>query len=118
MEFGADDVANGTTIVASLANGDPLPSWLSFNANTLRFAGVAPEGSDPSVELRVTFTNAAGASFSDTFVANSAALATGVVYDSDVALFDMSRGHFEAARANGRALPDWLTFDAPPAASR
>ncbi|WP_439477876.1 tandem-95 repeat protein [Brevundimonas sp.] len=42
------------TLTATLANGDPLPSWLTFNAATRTFSGT-PQGVDVgNLEVRVT----------------------------------------------------------------
>jgi Ca2+-binding RTX toxin-like protein len=53
---------------ARLANGDPLPSWLSFNATGLVFSGTPPQSlAGQSLDVRLTATDRAGASASDVF---------------------------------------------------
>jgi Ca2+-binding RTX toxin-like protein len=40
---------------ATLANGDPLPAWLTFNAATRTFSGTAPlEAAGDPIEIRIT----------------------------------------------------------------
>ncbi len=61
-EFDASDLDAGTTVTAKLADGSMLPSWLSFNAETLRFTGTPPEGTTDPISVQLTFTHpAAGA---------------------------------------------------------
>jgi VCBS repeat-containing protein len=55
------------TLTATLANGDPLPSWLSFNAATRSFTGTPPLNSSADVAIRVTATDPSGASASSSF---------------------------------------------------
>ncbi|WP_019499802.1 DUF4347 domain-containing protein [Pseudanabaena sp. PCC 6802] len=48
------DVDNATlTYTATLENGDPLPTWLSFNANTSTFSGTPLEGNG-NINVKVT----------------------------------------------------------------
>ncbi len=50
------------TYSATLANGDALPAWMSFNAATKTFSGTPPLGSfGDSLSLKVTATDTAGA---------------------------------------------------------
>ena len=53
---GAFTDADGDTLTyaATLANGDPLPSWLSFNAATRTFSGTPVQANVGAVDLRVT----------------------------------------------------------------
>jgi len=49
------DLGGSLSYSATLANGDPLPSWLAFNASTGTFSGNPPDGaSSPSVIVRAT----------------------------------------------------------------
>ncbi len=55
----------GDTLIysATLANGDALPSWISFNAATRTFSGTPPAGTlGDSLSLKVIATDTAGAS--------------------------------------------------------
>jgi len=54
------------TLTARLANGNSLPSWLSFDAATRTFSGNPPNGT-VSLALRLTATDPSGASASGTF---------------------------------------------------
>ncbi len=52
---------------ARLASGEPLPRWLHFEANALRFRGRCPEQFSEMLEIEVTATDIDGLSVSDTF---------------------------------------------------
>ncbi len=54
---------------ASLRNGQPLPAWLTFDAETQTFSGTAPSGARGNVDVRVTVTDGQGerSVASDTF---------------------------------------------------
>ncbi|HEY1934008.1 MAG TPA: putative Ig domain-containing protein [Acetobacteraceae bacterium] len=64
------------TYTAAQANGQALPSWLTFNAATETFSGTAPTTAQ-SLSLKVTATDASGLSASDTFAAAVQAPAPG-----------------------------------------
>jgi Putative Ig domain/RTX calcium-binding nonapeptide repeat (4 copies) len=52
----------------TLANGAPLPSWLAFNPNGLKFTGVPPTAAiNQNFDVRLTATDLSGASSSDVF---------------------------------------------------
>ena len=40
--FGDDDAGDPLTITAASTNGDPLPTWLTFNSATGVFTGTRP----------------------------------------------------------------------------
>ena len=65
--FADEDVGDVLTLSAQLANGNPLPSWLSFNAATGLFSGTPPSTSVGTVSLQVTATDIAGAKVSSGF---------------------------------------------------
>jgi Putative Ig domain/Domain of unknown function (DUF5122) beta-propeller len=52
---------------ATLSTGSPLPTWLSFDAATLTFAGTPPVGAS-TLAITVTATDPGGLSVSDAFV--------------------------------------------------
>lgn len=55
------------TYTVSLANGDPLPTWLVFDPQTLTFSG-APTGADVGISsIRITVTDPAGLSVAANF---------------------------------------------------
>jgi len=55
------------TYTATLANGDALPSWLSFNATTRTFSGTPADEDEGEFDIKVTATDTASASVSSTF---------------------------------------------------
>ena len=75
--FADEDVGDVLTLSAQLANGSPLPSWLSFNATTGAFSGTPPSTSVGTVSLQVTATDTAGAKVSSGFALAVQAAATG-----------------------------------------
>ncbi len=118
LEFASDGAPTDVGATATLADGTELPTWLSFDAQTLKFSGVAPEGEQAAVNVSLTFTFVdefdlelvSNQSF--TFNADDPRLLEGLSFDSDVALLNAGAGTWSAELDNGRALPDWLNFDA------
>jgi VCBS repeat-containing protein len=126
------DAGDSLTLSASLADGNALPGWVSFDADAGTFT-VAP-GNDQvgTVRIEVTATDAAGATVSGAFdltvtsindaptlaapiadqeatedVPYSFTLPAGTFADVDSASLTLS-----ATLADGSALPGWLAFDA------
>jgi len=117
------------TYAASQANGQALPSWLSFNAATRTFSGTVPAGME-SLTLKVTATDTSGLSASESFGVTVPAAAPALtsqtanqswVQGQQVSLtlpagtFTDPQGQtltYAAAQANGQALPSWLSFNA------
>ena len=54
---------------ATLSNGQALPSWLHFNAQTETFTGTAP-GTAQTLSFKVTATDTSGLASSETFAAS------------------------------------------------
>ncbi|RYY76393.1 MAG: DUF4347 domain-containing protein [Gammaproteobacteria bacterium] len=134
FQFTAFNNGNGDalTYTATQANGDPLPTWLNFNAVTRTFSGTADDGDVGVKSIKVTATDPNGGSISDTFtltvsdvqeapfvlnpIANQTA--TGYVpftftFASDIAA-DQDIGDsitYSVQLAGGGALPSWLTYD-------
>ena len=50
----SDPDGNPLALTATLANGDPLPSWVSFNSSTQTFSGTPPHDFNGSIDLKVT----------------------------------------------------------------
>lgn len=119
-------------LVAALSNGEPLPSWLVFDANTGTFSGSIPYGAAGSYEISVFATDGV-ASTQGRFVLDvSGQVNTAPVlhaplpdqtFDEDSPLsFSINEQAFTdadgdaltltAGLADGAALPDWLHFDA------
>lgn len=131
--FTDPDAQDVLTYSASLDNGDPLPSWLSFDAATRTFSGTALNDHVGTINVRVAATDTAGASAASTFalsVTNTndapivgAALANPTT-DEDAAFnYTVPASAFSdadvgdslilsATRADGTALPSWLGFNA------
>ncbi|MFO0346614.1 MAG: cadherin domain-containing protein [Labrys sp. (in: a-proteobacteria)] len=61
------DVGDTLTLSATLADGSALPSWLSFDPATGTFSGTPANGDVGSLSIRVTATDTAGASATQTF---------------------------------------------------
>jgi Tol biopolymer transport system component/Ca2+-binding RTX toxin-like protein len=65
--FSDVDAGDSLSYNATLANGAPLPSWLSFNGATRAFSGTPTNGDVGIVSLKVTATDIAGATTEDIF---------------------------------------------------
>jgi hypothetical protein len=63
----ADTLAYVARIDNGTPAGAPLPAWLSFDPATLTFSGTPADADATNLSLRVTATDPAGASISDTF---------------------------------------------------
>ena len=61
------DVGDTLTLSATLADGSPLPAWLSFNPATQTFSGTPLNGDVGSLSIRVTATDSSGASATQDF---------------------------------------------------
>ncbi|WP_309293198.1 putative Ig domain-containing protein [Azonexus sp.] len=61
------DAGDVLSYSATLENGDPLPDWLTFDAATQTFTGTPANGDVGNLQLRVTATDQAGASASQSF---------------------------------------------------
>ena len=66
-----DPEGQAVTYSAKLANGDPLPSWLSFDASTHTFSGNPPAGV-PYLDIKVIGTDPSGGEGFTTFKLNLA----------------------------------------------
>lgn len=63
-----DPQGQSLVYTASLASGQGLPGWLSFNATTDTFSGIAPATAQ-SLSIKVTATDKSGLAASETFTA-------------------------------------------------
>ncbi|MEH2224493.1 putative Ig domain-containing protein, partial [Nostoc sp.] len=131
--FSDVDLEDTLTYTATLDNGDPLPSWLSFNPNELTFSGTPTNDNVSSLNIKVTATDPALAEISDVFAltiakANNPPIVDRAIADqkataettfnfiipentfSDVDIEDTLT--YTAILDNGDPLPSWLTFDA------
>ncbi|WJM79245.1 putative Ig domain-containing protein, partial [Pectobacterium brasiliense] len=64
--FSDPDVGDTLTLSATLANGSPLPSWITFNPTTGTFSGTPGNGDIGNLSIKVT-ANDGDASISTTF---------------------------------------------------
>ena len=129
VDVDAGDVLNYT---ATRVDGTALPAWLAFDSATRSFSGMPLNGDVGSVSILVTAMDSAGASACQQFgltvantndapvvadaIADQAAtedapfsftVPAGTFADADVG----DTLSFTATRADGSALPAWLTFD-------
>ena len=124
-----DPQGENLTYSAKLANGSALPSWLHFNGSTDTFTGTVPN-SAAGLSIKVTATDAGGASTSETFSVLTPKPAAPMV-TAQTATQTWTRGQavdftlasntftdpqgenltYSAKLANGAALPSWLHFN-------
>ena len=116
------------TYAAAQSNGQPCPSWLSFNASTMTFSGTVPKGME-SLALTVTATDPNGLSGFETFnavvpaapptLANQTAAQTWtegaqLSFALPSNTFTDPNGEtlsYSATLTNGQALPSWLVLN-------
>ncbi|MCK9387630.1 MAG: putative Ig domain-containing protein [Sulfuritalea sp.] len=65
--FSDVDAGDSLSYTASLANGNPLPAWLSFDPATRMFSGTPANADVGTVAVSLTVTDAAGASVVQVF---------------------------------------------------
>ena len=129
------DVDGGDTLTyaATRADGTALPTWLNFDAATRTFSGTPANGDVGAIVIEVTATDASSAQASGSFtltVANANDTPTLALPIADQAatedsLFsftlpantfaDVDAGDtlaYAATKADGTALPGWLSFNA------
>jgi Ca2+-binding RTX toxin-like protein len=132
--FADPDQVHGDALsyAATKADGSALPAWLSFNSVTKTFSGTPANGDVGALSLRVTATDLGGLAAAQTFglaVANindapslSAPLADQLAHAGSAFTFQLPANTFadidmgdvlayHATRADGTALPAWLSFD-------
>ncbi|MGL6210290.1 MAG: tandem-95 repeat protein, partial [Paracoccaceae bacterium] len=126
-----DADGDALTLAAALASGEPLPAWLSFDAQTRSFSGQPPANFNGTLALRVTASDGVS-SANGTFnvvvsPVNDAPVLVGplenqsAMEDTPVA-FSLPADAFTdadgdtltltASLADGAPLPAWLNFDA------
>jgi Ca2+-binding RTX toxin-like protein len=122
--------ADGLEYSATLANGSPLPGWLSFNGETRTFSGTPPQDFNGTIGLTVTASDGSfqvSARFVLTVdgtpdapvvlnpIADQAsaedALWTFTVPANAFLDIDGDALSYSAALGNGDPLPAWLSFD-------
>jgi len=127
-----DPDGDSLTYAATLADGSPLPAWLTFNPASRTFSGTPTSAHVGTIALRVVATDPSGAQGEGTFTltvlnVNDAPVlqkpisdqtaVTGkgfsLVLDADT-FVDVDAGDvltYSAGLSNGNPLPAWLTFD-------
>jgi len=65
--FADVDAGDSLTYTATLANGNPLPSWLTFDANTRTFSGTPDDPNNGTISIKVIATDTSNATANDTF---------------------------------------------------
>ncbi|MFN6560314.1 MAG: Ig-like domain-containing protein [Nostoc sp. ChiSLP01] len=131
--FADADAGDTLTYSATLANGNPLPTWLTFNANTRTFSGTPDDPDNGTISIKVTATDTSNASVDDTFnltvtPVNDAPILANAIADQTTledgffsftipanTFADADAGDtltYSATLANGNPLPTWLTFNA------
>ncbi|MEM8686310.1 MAG: calcium-binding protein [Pseudomonadota bacterium] len=127
----SDENGDDLTLTARLANGDDLPSWLSFDAETRTFNGLPPQDASGSLNLAVVASDgeASAVEMFTLFVVAvndapqvSVAPETVSAEENQPLAFVLPDGVFEdvegdeltlsARLADGSDLPEWLVFDA------
>ncbi|WP_198378980.1 putative Ig domain-containing protein, partial [Neoroseomonas rubea] len=130
--FADPDTGDSLAYTATLADGSPLPAWLSFDPATRTFSGTPANDDVGTLAVRVIATDGSGSSASDDFtltVANtndaptlanpiadrSATEDSAFSYQVPIGAFgDPDAGDnlaYSATLADGSPLPAWLSFD-------
>ena len=65
--FSDVDAGDSLTYTATLADGNTLPSWLSFDASSRTFSGTPSNGDVGAIDVKVTATDGSSATATDTF---------------------------------------------------
>ncbi|MEB3270424.1 MAG: putative Ig domain-containing protein, partial [Synechococcus sp.] len=131
--FADVDASDTLSLTATLADGSPLPAWLSFDAITGNFSGTPLNADVGTLSIVVTATDGSSTSISDTFdltVANvndpptlGAPIPDQNATEDGPFSFTLPAGTFvdpdggdtlnhTATLADGTPLPAWLSFDA------
>ncbi|MEH2053294.1 putative Ig domain-containing protein [Nostoc sp.] len=127
------DAGDTLTYTATLENGESLPSWLSFDADTKTFSGTPLNENVGSLNIKVTSTDSAFAEASDVFTltvanANNSPVLVNEIVDQEATedtvfnftipeetFIDDDAGDtltYTATLENGNSLPSWLSFNA------
>jgi hypothetical protein len=119
------------TYLVTLSNGDPVPSWISFDSATRTFSGTPINEDVEIISLNLTANDSNGGTATTTFILtientnDNPTVANPIANQNAVAgnpfLFTFSEISFEdidgdvltytANLENGNPLPSWLTFD-------
>jgi hypothetical protein len=127
------DKGDSLSYTAKLSNGDELPSWLAFNAETRIFSGTPVNENVDNLSIQLTATDKDGEAATDTFelkvmntndaptlkkaIRNQTATedqSFSYTFPSNT-FNDVDAGDrlaYSASLADGSVLPSWLTFNA------
>jgi Ca2+-binding RTX toxin-like protein len=125
----SDVDGDALTLTATLADGSPLPSWISFDGATRTLSGEPPANFNGEIDILITASDGAlGVSNSFLFTVTNVNDApevqtpiTDVSFDEDTPVIveipaetftdiDGDTLQIDATLASGAALPDWLTL--------
>ena len=130
--FSDPDADESLTFTAALSNGNALPTWLSFDPNTLTFSGTPLNDDVGTVVIRVTATDSFSESATTPFLltannTNDQPFVNAPLNDQFInaatpyiftvpsnTFIDVDVGDlltYSATLLNGGPLPDWLTFE-------
>ncbi len=128
--FSDQDVGDTLSYSATLASGNPLPSWLNFNSATRHFSGIPTVSDTGSITIKVSATDTPGAVASTTFTLavgpfpallnpinnQLVAVRTPYLFAVPGNTFSTPSGEsltYMATKADGSLLPTWLGFVGP-----
>jgi Ca2+-binding RTX toxin-like protein len=130
--FSDVDAGDSLTYTAQLSDGQKLPSWLSFDADTMTFRGTPTNSSVGDLSIKVIATDIDGATADSTFDLAIANTNDAPTVDNLISLqnateelafeFELPTDTFSdldvgdsltysATLIGGEALPAWLSFD-------
>ena len=131
--FSDVDVGDTLTYTATLGDGNPLPTWLSFSAATRTFSGTPANDDVGAISVKVTADDGNGGTASDVFVLTTANVNDAPTVDHTLpdqtatedqafsyqfasdSFGDVDTGDtltYSATLDDGGSLPAWLSFDA------
>ena len=125
----SDPTSNGITYTATLKDGKPLPSWLSFDSSTRKFSGNPPASAvgEPLI-LKITASNGTTTSTtiklyvsdSNDIPVNSATISDKVITDSNTYTYTILKSTFtdgdkdnitlNLTTTDGTELPSWIKY--------
>ncbi|MBF0160891.1 MAG: putative Ig domain-containing protein, partial [Magnetococcales bacterium] len=133
--FADGDAGDRLTFAATAQGGAPLPSWLTFDADTRGFSGLPGAGDTGRFEVTVMATDRGGLTVADSFAvtvadvnhaparSSVALLGPALLVEGQALQFSLPGGLFVDTDAgdslalsavtmpSGAALPAWLAFD-------